>query len=46
MDVSIRPMRIRDFIDLYMRGQHINDHSIIERDNASPKLFAPDKLAM
>jgi hypothetical protein len=46
MNIAIRPMGVGDVVDLHAGRKHVDDHSIIERHDASAELFAPDKLGV
>jgi hypothetical protein len=46
VNITIRPIRVSDMVDFYVRRKHVDDDSIIERHNAGADLFAPDEMAM
>jgi hypothetical protein len=46
VNVAVGPVCIGDVVDLHAGRKHVDDHSIIERNDASAELFAPNKLGV
>ena len=42
-NVAVRPMRVRDFVNLHVRRQNIYDYCVVERNYAGADLFSSDK---